>query len=53
MKLKIIIHQAEECGFLAEEPVIEGCATQGDTIEERLQISMKWLKPIFLRIKPC
>ncbi|MEI7795869.1 MAG: type II toxin-antitoxin system HicB family antitoxin [Methylococcaceae bacterium] len=34
MKLKIIIHPAEEGGFWAEVPAIEGCATQGDTIEE-------------------
>ncbi len=31
MKLKIIIHPAEEGGFWAEVPAIEGCATQGDT----------------------
>ncbi len=36
MKLKIIIHSAEEGGFWAEVPSIEGCATQGDTIEELL-----------------
>ncbi len=36
MKLKVIIHPAEECGFWAEVPAIQGCATQGDTIEELL-----------------
>ena len=34
MKLKIIIHPAEEGGFWAEVPAIESYATQGDTIEE-------------------
>jgi predicted RNase H-like HicB family nuclease len=34
MKLKTIIHEAEEGGFWAEVPAIPGCATQGDTIEE-------------------
>lgn len=50
MKLKIIIHPAEEGGFWAEVPAIQGCATQGDTIEELLQISMKRLKPVFMWI---
>jgi predicted RNase H-like HicB family nuclease len=37
MKLKIVIHEAEEGGFWAEVPAIPGCATQGDTFEELLQ----------------
>jgi predicted RNase H-like HicB family nuclease len=36
MKLKVIIHPAEEGGFWAEVPAIQGCATQGDTFEELL-----------------
>lgn len=36
MKLKAIIHEAEEGGFWAEVPGIEGCVTQGDTFEELL-----------------
>jgi predicted RNase H-like HicB family nuclease len=36
MKLKTIIHEAEEGGFWAEVPAIPGCATQGDTIEESI-----------------
>jgi predicted RNase H-like HicB family nuclease len=36
MKLKVIIHSAEEGGFWAEVPSIQGCATQGDTMEELL-----------------
>ncbi len=34
MKLKVVIHEAEEGGFWAEVPAIAGCATQGDTFEE-------------------
>jgi len=34
MKLKIIIHEAEEGGFWAEVPAIPGCMTQGETIQE-------------------
>lgn len=36
MKLKVVIHEAEEGGFWAEVPAIPGCATQGDTFEELL-----------------
>lgn len=37
MKLKVIIHEAEEGGYWAEVPAIPGCATQGDTFEELLE----------------
>ena len=37
MKLKVIIHDAEEGGYWAEVPAIEGCVTQGDTFEELLE----------------
>lgn len=37
MKLKIVIHDAEEGGYWAEVPSIIGCATQGETFEELLQ----------------
>jgi len=37
MKLKIIVHEAEEGGYWAEVPSIPGCATQGETCEELLQ----------------
>lgn len=36
MKLKVIIHEAEEGGYWAEVPAIPGCATQGDNFEELL-----------------
>lgn len=37
MKLKVIVHNAEEGGFWAEVPSIPGCVTQGDTFEDLLQ----------------
>ena len=37
MKLKVIIHEAEEGGYWAEVPAISGCATQGETFEELLE----------------
>lgn len=37
MKLKIIVHKADEGGFWAEVPAIPGCATEGETFEELLK----------------
>jgi predicted RNase H-like HicB family nuclease len=36
VKLKVIIHEAEEGGYWAEVPSIPGCATQGETFDELL-----------------
>ena len=36
MKLKVVVHVAEEGGYWAEVPAIPGCATQGDSFEELL-----------------
>jgi Uncharacterized conserved protein len=36
MKLKVIIHEAEEGGYWAEVPAIPGCASQGETFEKVL-----------------
>jgi predicted RNase H-like HicB family nuclease len=36
MKLRVIVHEAQEGGYWAEVPSIPGCATQGDTFEELL-----------------
>jgi predicted RNase H-like HicB family nuclease len=37
MKVKVIIHEAEEGGFWAEVPAIPGCMTQGETMQELIQ----------------
>jgi predicted RNase H-like HicB family nuclease len=37
MKLKVVVHEAEEGGYWAEVPAIPGCATQGETFEELLK----------------
>ncbi|NET73181.1 MAG: type II toxin-antitoxin system HicB family antitoxin [Sphaerospermopsis sp. SIO1G2] len=37
MKIKAIIHTAEEGGYWAEVPIFNGCYTQGETIEEVLE----------------
>lgn len=36
MKIKVILHQAEEGGYWAEVPALPGCVTEGDTMEETL-----------------
>ena len=36
MKLKVVVHEAEEDGYWAEVPAIPGCSTQGDSFEELL-----------------
>ena len=36
MKLKVVVHEAEEGGYWAEVPAIPGCATQADSFEELL-----------------
>jgi len=37
MKIKVVVHEAEEGGFWAEVPAIPGCASQGETMDELLR----------------
>jgi len=37
LKIKVVVHEAEEGGYWAEVPAIPGCATQGDTLEELIK----------------
>jgi predicted RNase H-like HicB family nuclease len=37
MKIKVVVHKAEEGGYWAEVPAIPGCATQGESMEELLR----------------
>ena len=36
MKIKVVIHDAEEGGFWAEVPAIPGCVSQGETMDQLL-----------------
>lgn len=36
MRLKALIHPAEEGGYWAEIPALPGCVSEGDTMEETL-----------------
>ena len=40
MKIKAIVHPAEEGGYWAEVPALPGCITEGETIEE-LETNLK------------
>ena len=37
MKIKAIIHEAEEGGYWAEVPALQGCYTQGESIDEIIE----------------
>ena len=37
MKLKVIVHEAEEGGYWAEVPAIPGCVSQAETHDELLR----------------
>ena len=37
MKIKVIVHPAEEGGYWAEVPAIPGCATQGENMEKLME----------------
>ena len=36
MKIKVVVHEAEEGGFWAEVPSIPGCVTQGENFDDLL-----------------
>jgi predicted RNase H-like HicB family nuclease len=36
MKLKVLVHPAEEGGFWAEVPALPGCVSEGETFDEIL-----------------
>jgi len=37
VKLRVIVHPAEEGGFWAEIPALPGCVSQGDTLDELVE----------------
>jgi len=46
MKLKVIIHEAQEGGYWAEVPAIPGCMTQGGSMEE-------WIENLHDAVEGC
>ena len=47
MKLKVLLHPAEEGGYWAEIPALAGCVSEGETHEETmaniLEAAQGWL----------
>ncbi|MBS3944777.1 MAG: type II toxin-antitoxin system HicB family antitoxin [Melioribacter sp.] len=37
MEYTVIIHNAEDGGYWAEVPVLQGCFSQGETLEETIK----------------
>ncbi len=37
MKFSVVVEPAEEGGFMVSVPALDGCYTQGETIEEALE----------------
>ena len=37
MKIKVVVHEADEGGYWAEVPALPGCATQGETMDELMK----------------
>ena len=50
MKLKVVVHEAEEGGFWGEVPALPGCASQGETMDELManlrEAIEAWLAPV-------
>jgi predicted RNase H-like HicB family nuclease len=36
VKIKVVVHAADEGGFWAEVPALPGCVSQGETLNETL-----------------
>ena len=37
MNFKVILQEAEECGYIVSCPALPGCHSQGDSMEEALK----------------
>jgi len=37
MKFKVVLLEAEECGYIVSCPALSGCHSQGDSMEEALE----------------
>lgn len=54
MRLKVIVHPADEGGFWAEVPALPGCVSEGGTMEETLanvkEAAEGWLEVSYERV---
>lgn len=44
MKYTVIIHPAEEGGYWTDVPALPGCGSQGETIEEAIEMTKDAIK---------
>jgi len=51
MEYTILAHQAEEGGFWSEVPVLPGCYSQGETIDEALQNAKEAIESYLIALK--
>ncbi len=56
MKLRVVVHPAEEGGFWAEIPALPGCVSEGETLSETLanirEAAEGWLEVASARAAP-
>jgi predicted RNase H-like HicB family nuclease len=53
MKIKVVVHEAEEGGYWAEVPGIPGCATQGENFEDLLHNLYEAVEACLAVDAPC
>lgn len=51
MDYTILIHQAEEGGFWSEVPVLPGCYSQGESIDETLKNTKEAIETHLLALR--
>lgn len=52
MKIKVVVHEAEDGSYWAEVPAIPGCATQGESLDE-LRSNLHEAIEAWLSIEPA
>lgn len=51
MEYTILVHQAEEGGFWSEVPVLPGCYSKGETIDEALHNAKEAIESYLIALK--
>ena len=51
MEYTILVHQAEEGGFWSEVPALNGCYSQGETIDETLHNTKEAIESYLMALK--
>ncbi len=51
MKIKVVVHEAEEGGYWAEVPAFPGSVTQGETMDELME-NVRDVIELYLSVEP-